>query len=71
MSQVYAKITCNLGEGSRTYLFTGNTKFSKIEAREVDAAGDVLVVGGGISVPVKEFKKLLRDSKPHRSTYIH
>ncbi len=71
MASVYARFTCNLGEGLRDYLFSGDDKFSKVEAREVDANGDVISVGGGISVPVKEFKKMLRDSKPHSRSIIY
>ncbi len=70
-SRVYAKLTCNLGEGERDYLFSGDTKFSKVEAREVDANGDVISVDGGISVPTAEYKKLLRFSKPYQKTTIY
>ncbi len=66
----YTQLTCDLGQGMRTYLFTGDTSFSKLEAREVDDKGNVISVGGGISVPTAEFKQLLRHSKPYQSTYV-
>ncbi len=70
MSKVYARFACNLGAGLKEYLFTGDTKFSKVEAREINAKGDVIAVGGGISVPSKEYKTLLRASKPFQRTHF-
>ncbi len=70
-SNVYVILKVNLGEGLRMYRFTGDTTFSKVEAREVDANGDVIAVGGGISVPSKEFKKMLRDSRPRSASIIY
>ncbi len=70
MSKVYARFEANLGEETRMYLFTGDSSFSKVEARAIDANGDVISALGGISVPSQEYKKLLRASKPFQRTQI-
>ena len=71
MPTVYSTLECNLGGGFKRYLFTGHTNFSKIEAREVDENGNVISVDDGISVPVKEYKKIRKANRPHRGgTFI-
>ena len=67
MSNIYTTLECNLGEGTKKYLFTGNDIFSKVEAREVDEAGNVMYVDRGISIPINHYKEIRRDNKPYRS----
>ena len=71
MSNVYAILKCNLGEGDKTYLFTGNTMFSKLEAREVNEKGDVVDADKGISIPINHYKEIRKANNPHhRGTFI-
>lgn len=58
--QIYKLMTCDIGTGTKKYLFTGHDDNKTVEAREVDLYGASPRQGLGKQIPMTEYRILCK-----------